>query len=185
MSKVGIIIGSTRPTRIGPMITKCVLSSITVKHSLDFEVIDLAEWDLPLLNEPEMPAKGEYKYDKTKEWSKKINSKDGFIFVTPQYNWGYPAALKNAIDYLYKEWSQKPAIIVSYANRGGGKAANQLRQVLQGIHMNPTETMPAIQLKELHDEEGNIKDDPIEFSKKYSNDINKAILEFLELQQQK
>ncbi|CAO3617228.1 unnamed protein product [Mucor hiemalis] len=143
--------GSTRPGRIGPVITKWVQSFITTSPSLDFEIVDLAEWDLPLYNEPGMPRKGEYVHEKTKLWSKKINAMDGFIFITPQYNFGYPAVLKNAIDYLFNEWTQKPTMVISYANRGGGKAAAQLRQVLEGIRMDITETMPAIEIKDFND----------------------------------
>ncbi len=69
-----------------------------------------------------------------------------YIFVTPQYNWGYPAALKNALDHLYREWATKPAMIVSYGFHGGGKCAAQLREVLEGLHMRPTATMPALTL---------------------------------------
>jgi len=66
------------------------------------------------------------------------------VFVTPQYNWGYPAVLKNAIDYLFNEWKGKSAMIVSYGGHGGGKAASQLRQVLNGVHMEVAETMPGL-----------------------------------------
>ncbi|EPB91215.1 hypothetical protein HMPREF1544_01920 [Mucor circinelloides 1006PhL] len=177
---IGVIIGSTRPSRIGHQLTKWLLSIITVKHSLNLEMIDLAEWDLPLFNEPEIPAKGEqyYSSEKTRQWSRKIASKDGFIFITPQYNWGYPASLKNAVDYLYNEWSGKPAIIVSYANRGGGKAAAQFRQVLEGLKMRPVETMPAICLtKDMYTENGALKEieDYKKFAAIYDGVINKAI----------
>jgi NAD(P)H-dependent FMN reductase len=180
---IGVILGSTRPTRVGPVITKWMLQSITVQHSMNFEVIDLAEWDLPMFNEPEMPATGIYMNDKTKEWSKKIDSKDAFIFVTPQYNWGYPAALKNCVDYLKKEWLNKPAMIASYAHRtGGDKAAAQFRQVLNGLRMRPVETMPAISFTpDMFNEDGKIKEEYDDFNSRYSDIISKAILE-LELE---
>jgi NAD(P)H-dependent FMN reductase len=73
-------------------------------------------------------------------WSELVRSYDGFVFVFPQYNWGYPAVLKNALDFLYNEWTDKPAGLVTYGSRGGGLAAAQLRQVLQGLHMRITET---------------------------------------------
>ncbi|KAI8886892.1 flavoprotein [Backusella circina FSU 941] len=177
---IGVIIASTRPNRVGGRITDWILSSITTEHALNFEVIDLAAWDLPLFNEPNIPAKGEQYYtnDKTKQWSKKIGSKDGFIFVTPQYNWGYPASLKNAVDYLFNEWTGKPAVIASYANRGGGKAAAQFRQVLEGFRMRPVETMPAINLaKDMYTDDGAIKQEFGEFGHLYSEIINKAIKE--------
>lgn len=175
---VGVILGSTRPTRVGPVITKWLLSSISVKHNMNFEIIDLAEWDLPLFNEPEHPATGIYMNDKTKEWSKKIDSKDAFIFVTPQYNCGYPAALKNAVDYLKKEWANKPAMIASYAYRtGGDNASAQFRQVLTTLRMRPVETMPAIPFSTDMFEDGKIKQEYDDFNSKFSDIINKAILE--------
>ncbi|KAI8068948.1 flavoprotein-like protein [Thamnidium elegans] len=178
MKNIGVIIGSVRTARIGHVITRWVLQSITVKHNLNLELIDLSEWNLPLLDEPEIPAKGVYVFEKTKRWSEKISSKDGFIFITPQYNWGYPASLKNAVDYLFKEWNDKPAIIVSYAYRGGGKAASQFRQVVEGLRMKPTETMPAIVLaKDMFNENGKIKDDYPEFTSLYEEVVNKAVVE--------
>ncbi|KAI8638270.1 SPCC4B3.06c protein [Parasitella parasitica] len=179
---VGVIIASTRPSRIGHKLTNWVLSAITIKHTLNLEIIDLQEWDLPLFNEPEIPAKGEqyYSSEKTRQWSKKIASKDGFVFVTPQYNWSYPAVLKNAVDYLYNEWNDKPVAIVSYANRGGGKAAEHFRQVLHGLKMRPVETMPAICLtKDMYTENGILKeaDEYTDFASQYSGIINCAIRE--------
>ncbi|KAL1921789.1 uncharacterized protein VTP21DRAFT_10431 [Calcarisporiella thermophila] len=147
--RVGIIVGSTRPTRVGREIANAIYNLITPYHGLDYEVIDLLEWNLPIFNEPDLPSNGVYVYDLTKRWSKKISSKDAFIFVTPQYNWGYPASIKNAIDYLYSEWNNKPAMIISYAYQGGGKAAAQLRQVLEGIGMKPVDTMPGIHIGSL------------------------------------
>ncbi|KAG2200054.1 hypothetical protein INT47_007699 [Mucor saturninus] len=180
MKHIGVIIGSTRPNRVGPTITKWLLQSITPRHNISFEIIDLKAWNLPLLDEPEMPAKGIYANEKTKQWSEEIKSKDGFIFVTPQYNLGYPASLKNAVDYLFKEWNEKPAIIASYAYRGGGKAADQFRQVTSGLKLKTVETMPAINLSvEMFNEEGRIKDDVDGFDQ-YSEVINKAVTEMEE-----
>ena len=86
----------------------------------------------------------------TQAWSLEIQKYSGFVFVTPQYNWGYPAVLKNAIDYLFNEWKGKFATVVSYGGHGGGKAAAQLKQVLNGVRMNVADTMPGLSLgKEL------------------------------------
>jgi NAD(P)H-dependent FMN reductase len=93
--------------------------------------LDLNDWPLPLSDEPKGPSTGIYVHER-------------FFFVTPQYNWGYPASLKNALDHLLKEWNGKPALIVSYGHHGGVKAAAQLRQVLEGLRMRPVNTMPAI-----------------------------------------
>jgi NAD(P)H-dependent FMN reductase len=102
-----------------------------------FEIVDLKAWHLPMDDEPCIPATGEYACEHTRAWSRKISEGHGFVFVTPQYNWGYPAPLKNALDHLYKEWAGKPAMIVSYGGHGGGKCAAQLCQVLDGLGMTP------------------------------------------------
>jgi NAD(P)H-dependent FMN reductase len=133
------------------------------------------------LDEPEEPFKGLYTKDHTKAWSNHISLANGFIFVTPQYNWGYPASLKNALDFLYKEWHHKPAIIVSYAHRGGGKAAAQLRQVLEGLHMEPTPTMPALPVvPDMLTENGEIKDIEIAFRSKVESIVT-AVSELKEM----
>jgi NAD(P)H-dependent FMN reductase len=158
--RIGVILGSSRPTRIGHHIVDWILSEIRSPEDshMSYHFIDLAEWNLPMLDESDIPAHGKYSQPHTKKWSEEIMSYDAFIFVTPQYNWGYPAVLKNALDYLYTEWNAKPAIIISYAHRGGGKAAAQLSQVIEGgLKMNVTHTMPEIVFKEdMLDEQRNI-----------------------------
>ncbi|WP_246088029.1 NADPH-dependent FMN reductase [Nocardioides albertanoniae] len=94
------------------------------------EIVDLRDLDLPLLDEPKMPALGGYVHEHTKRWSALVDESDAIVLVTPQYNGGYPAPLKNAIDYLYREWHGKPMLVVSYGGRGGGMAAAQLVGVL-------------------------------------------------------
>jgi len=115
-----------------------------------FEVVDLKDWPLPMDDEPEVPARGDYLFEHTRAWSRKVSKGDAFVFVTPQYNWGYPAPLKNALDHLYKEWSGKPAMIVTYGGHGGGKCADHLRQVLDGLHMKPVAIMPGLRLAREH-----------------------------------
>lgn len=144
--KIGIILGSTRITRISPRIAQCIIDIIQSyewDESFSLTLIDLKEWNLPIFDEPAVPAliksSEGYKSDLTKNWSREISSCDGFIFVTPQYNWGYPACLKNAIDYLYHEWKGKPAMLVTYGGHGGGKCYSQLKQVLEGLDMKVTE----------------------------------------------
>jgi NAD(P)H-dependent FMN reductase len=78
--------------------------------------------------------------------AKKVSAADAFVFVTPQYNWGYPAPLKNALDHLYKEWANKPAVIVTYGGHGGGKCGRQLKQVLKGLKMRPVTIRPTFTL---------------------------------------
>ncbi|KAL1915606.1 uncharacterized protein VTP21DRAFT_6730 [Calcarisporiella thermophila] len=148
--RVGIIVSSTRLTRVGRDIADAIYDQIHLYRRLDYEIIDLLEWNLLIFNEPEIPSKGVYVHDLTKRWSKTIASKDAFTLMIPQYNWGYPASLNNAIDYLYSGWNNKPAMIISYANRGGGKAAAQLRQVLEGLRMRPIDSMPGIKIGDLN-----------------------------------
>lgn len=146
VSNVLVIIGSVRARRICPQIAQWVAAVGRETISADIEVVDLKDWPLPMDDEPGVPAAYDYAFDHTHAWSKKIAGADAFVFVTPQYNWGYPAPLKNALDHLYKEWSGKPAMIVTYGGHGGGKCARQLRQVLTGLHMKPVATMPGLKL---------------------------------------
>ena len=135
---IGIIMGSTRPKANCRAITQWVssLCRARVSPQVAYEIIDLAEWKLPLFDELGIPARDAPVHEHTKAWSQKVASLQGFIFVTPQYNWGYPAALKNALDFLFKEWTGKPAGIVAYGGHGGNKCAEQLQQVLTGLRMH-------------------------------------------------
>ncbi len=144
--RVLIIAGSVRPRRISLKIAQWVAEVARASIPGVFEIVDLNDWPLPMGDEPGVPAAGGYEFDHTRAWSRKVSDGDAFVFVTPQYNWGYPAALKNALDHLYREWSGKPAMIVSYGGHGGGKCADQLRQVLEGLKMKPVPTMPAFNL---------------------------------------
>ena len=133
--RVAVIVGSTRPTRICPGIAEWTQRKLSEQSPLRYRSIDLAEINLTMLDEPLKAALQDYKHAHTKAWSNLISSFAGFVFVFPQYNWGYPAALKNALDYLYYEWRDKPATTVTYGTRGGGLGAHQIRQVLDGLHM--------------------------------------------------
>ena len=181
--KIGIIIGSTRPNKIGGQVAEWVLSQVQHLSNLQFALVDLEKWNLPLFNEPGMPINGPqtYTHVHTKRWSQEIASYDGYIFVTPQYNFGYPASLKNAIDYLYVEWKGKPALIISYGYQGGGeKAAAQLKQVLESLTMNLTSTMPAIGLAPaMLDEKKKLKNTSEDF-KSYHETVITAVKELAE-----
>jgi NAD(P)H-dependent FMN reductase len=145
-SPVLVIAGSLRPRRIAVQIAEWVAEVGRTATDRAFEVVDLKDWPLPMDDEPDVPATGRYACEHTLAWSRKIAAADAFVFVTPQYNWGYPAALKNALDHLYREWAGKPAMIVSYGGHGGGRCAEQLQQVLQGLHMAPVATRPGFRL---------------------------------------
>jgi NAD(P)H-dependent FMN reductase len=100
------------------------------RDDAEFELVDIADYNLPLLNEPVPPSMGQYSHAHTKAWAEKIGSFDGYVFVTPEYNHGTSAALKNAVDYLYREWNNKAAAFVSYGSAGGARAVEQLRLVM-------------------------------------------------------
>lgn len=146
-AKIAVVLSTSRKPRCNPQIADFVIGTIkSTYQSKDgvepsLTVIDLAEKNLPFFDEPDVPSQitdyTKYAHEHTRQWSQEVQSYDAFIFVTPQYNWGYPAVLKNAIDYLYNEWKGKPAMIVSYGGHGGGKANGQLRQVLGAINMIP------------------------------------------------
>jgi NAD(P)H-dependent FMN reductase len=147
--KVGIIISSTRPNRIGEQVARWVLEAVSQTRGLDFKLVDLLAFNLPIFNEPGIPSRDPYVYDYTKKWSTEISSYQAFIIVTPEYNAGYPSSLKNALDYLYKEWNEKPVVIVSYGYHGGSRCAAQLKQILEnGLKMKVINTMPALTLNQ-------------------------------------
>ncbi|MGD0065920.1 MAG: NAD(P)H-dependent oxidoreductase [Streptosporangiaceae bacterium] len=131
--RIAVVVGSTRPTRICPGIVRWVMQVAQEGSPLRYELVDLAEVGLPFLDEPRKAAL--HTYEHTRAWSRTVSSFDGFVFVFPQYNWGYPAPLKNALDYLYVEWRDKPASLVSYGTGGGSKTAEQFHVVLAGLHM--------------------------------------------------
>lgn len=145
--KIGLVLCSTRTPRSGPQLASFVHSLIPSSPSYTVETIDLLDWNLPLhTTEPTVPTRlsasslpAAYTNATTRAWSAHILSFDAFIFLCPQYNWGYPAAIKNAIDYLFHEWTGKPAMVVSYGGRGGGLGRDQLMQVLKGLRMRVVE----------------------------------------------
>ena len=135
--RVAVVVGSTRPTRICPGIAEWIRAVIQQDSVLRYELLALAEAGLPLLDEPRMASLGQYEHEHTRRWSRTVSSYSGFVFVFPQYNWGYPAVLKNALDFLYHEWHDKPAVVAGYGTRGGNKGVAQLLGVLRGLHMRP------------------------------------------------
>lgn len=135
MLRIGIIVGSTRPNRIGLGVAKWVSEIAAQREDAQFELVDIASYHLPLLDEPMPPALGHYRHEHTKVWSQKISSLDGFIFVSPEYNHGISGALKNALDFLYAEWNNKACGFVAYGNMGGARAVEQLRMVCGELQM--------------------------------------------------
>jgi NAD(P)H-dependent FMN reductase len=130
MLRIAIVTGSTRPGRRNEAISRWVHDLATERKDADFELIDIAEYNLPLLDESIPPLLGQYQHQHTKRWAEAIGSFDAYIFVTPEYNHSTSGALKNAIDFLYREWNNKAAGFVSYGSSGGARAVEHLRLIM-------------------------------------------------------
>jgi NAD(P)H-dependent FMN reductase len=130
MIRIAIIVGSTRPGRKAEAVARWVHAVASRRTDAEFEVVDIKDFNLPLLDEPIPPSMGQYSQPHTRIWAAKIASFDGFIFVTPEYNHGMSGALKNAIDFLFREWNNKAAGFVGYGSAGGARAVEQLRLVM-------------------------------------------------------
>ena len=129
MPKIAIIVGSTRPGRSADTVARWVHDVATDRDDATFEVLDLIDFDLPLLDEPMPPMSGEVTHEHTRAWAAVIGAFDGFVFVTPEYNHSTSGALKNAIDFLYAEWNDKACGFVSYGVDGGLRAVEHLRLI--------------------------------------------------------
>ncbi len=138
MPTLQIIVASTRPTRVGPSIAAWIYKRATEHGGFDVELIDLAEVNLPMMDEPQHPRRGQYVHQHTRDWSATIKRADAFVFVIPEYNHGFTAPIKNAIDYLNAEWQYKPLGFVSYGGVAGGtRALQMLKPVVTGLKMVP------------------------------------------------
>ena len=135
MIKIAVIIGSTRPGRVGESVARWVYDIAKGRSDAEFELVDIADFNLPLLDEPVPPSQGKYSKPHTKAWSEKIDAFDAYVFVTPEYNHGTSGALKNALDFLYREWNNKAAGFVGYGSAGGTRAVEQLRLVASELQM--------------------------------------------------
>lgn len=138
MYKLKIINSTVRPGRKGPLVTAWIEERARLHGQFEVEVLDLAAINLPLMNEPNHPVLQQYQHEHTRYWSAKIAAADAFVFVTAEYDFNYPAPLRNALEYLYKEWNYKAAGIVSYGGVSAGtRAANALRADLSVFKMVP------------------------------------------------
>jgi len=146
MLKIGIIVGSTRPGRKAAAVAEWVYEILKTREDAEFEIVDIDEYRLPLLDEPIPPSLNRYSQEHTKTWSAKIDSLDAYIFVTPEYNHGTSAALKNAIDYLFIEWNNKAAGFVSYGGAGGVRAVENLRLVMGELKVATVRAQVALSL---------------------------------------
>lgn len=167
--RVAIILGSTRPGRNGEAVSQWIYDIAKTRKDADFELIDILNYNLPLLDEPIPPLMGQYTKDHTKRWAAVINSFDAFVFVTPEYNHGIPGALKNAIDFLFKEWNDKVAGFVSYGSAGGVRAVEQLRLVMAEVKIATVRTQ--VQLSVYTDFENFTKFTPHQIHQKTANNM--------------
>jgi NAD(P)H-dependent FMN reductase len=134
MLEIAIVTGSTRPGRNNEAVANWVYSVAKEREDAEFELVDIASYNLPLLDEPMPPVFSQYSHKHTKAWSDKIASFDAYVFVTPEYNHSTSGALKNAIDYLYREWNNKAAAFVSYGGHAGGaRAVEHLRLIMAEV----------------------------------------------------
>ena len=144
--KIGIIIGSTRPGRNGEQVARWVLENASERTAADYEIVDLLDYNLPHLDEAVPASMGMYANEHTKAWAAKIDSLDGFVFVTPEYNHSTSGALKNAIDFVYKEWNNKAAGFVSYGSAGGTRAVEHLRLIVGELQIADVRAQVAFSL---------------------------------------
>lgn len=138
MPKLQIFIASTRPGRVGLPVAKWFVEQARQHGGFEIEVVDLAEVDLPFMDEPNHPAQRQYTKQHTLRWSALVDSADAFVFVMPEYNYGFSAPLKNAIDYLNWEWRYKPVGFVSYGGIAAGtRSVQMIKQVVTALKMVP------------------------------------------------
>ncbi|MCW2876194.1 MAG: NADPH-dependent reductase [Sphaerisporangium sp.] len=146
MIKIAVVLASTRPGRRGEPVANWVLKHASQREDARFDLIDLAEFDLPDLDEPLPPATGRYTHDHTNSWAQTIAGYDGFLFVTPEYNHSAPGKLKNALDRVHAEWNNKAAAFVSYGFDGGVRAVEALRPVLGALQVADVSAQVALSL---------------------------------------
>jgi len=145
--RIGIIVGSTRPGRRGIEVARWVLQNAdSYRGAASYELVDLVDMALPLLDEQSPAAFGQYRHEHTFRWSRVVDALDGFVIVTPEYNHSMPASLKNAIDYLFNEWHNKAAGFVSYGVHGGLRAVESLRLVLAEVKVATVRTAVGLTL---------------------------------------
>lgn len=146
MTTIGIIVGSTRPGRNGEAVARWVHELASQRTDATYELVDLEDFDLPLLDEPVPASMGQYAQPHTQAFAARIDSLDGFVFVTPEYNHATSGALKNAIDYVYAEWNNKAAGFVGYGSAGGVRAVENLRLIMGELQVADVRTQVALSL---------------------------------------
>lgn len=144
--KIAVIVGSTRPGRLGEQVGRWVMEHAAGREGTTYELIDVADAGLPLLDEPLPAGAGRYAHEHTKAWAARIAPYDGFVFVTAEYNHGVPAAFKNAFDFLYAEWANKAVGFVSYGADGGIRAVENWRVIVANAQMADVRAVVSLSL---------------------------------------
>ncbi len=177
---VQIIVGSTRPGRVGSAVGEWLADAARAHGGMQVELVELADVDLPLFDEPQHPRFGQYEHEHTRRWSAIVDRADAFVFAIPEYNHGLNAATKNAIDYLNREWRYKPAAICSYGGvAAGSRAAEQLIPILTVLKVVPlAESLPVPFVHQFVDDEGRI--DPNEVMEKSAAAVYTELLRYVE-----
>lgn len=156
MPLLQVIVASTRPGRVGLPVGEWFAQRATAHGGFDVELVDLAEVDLPFLDEPRHPRLADYEHDHTRRWSETISRGDAYAFVMPEYNFGYTAPLKNAIDFLWNEWNHKPVALVAYGGVSGGtRAMSLIKPVLTAVRALVVAEVP-IPFVHSHVEDGRV-----------------------------
>ncbi|HLS72577.1 MAG TPA: NAD(P)H-dependent oxidoreductase [Actinomycetaceae bacterium] len=146
MIRLAVLNAATSPNRLGNVIADWTVTELGANKAFEIDRIDLRDVGLPLFDEPELPRYGRYAHGHTRRWSERIAAADAFVIVSPEYNRGYSALLKNALDFLVQEWAFKPVGIVSYGSgmSGGLRGAEALRPVLSALQMYPVREMVVV-----------------------------------------
>ncbi|HEX3789339.1 MAG TPA: NAD(P)H-dependent oxidoreductase [Pseudonocardiaceae bacterium] len=149
MPTLTVVVASTRPGRVGPTIADWLVDAARAHDGFDVRVADLAELALPLLDEPEHPSDRDYRHPHTRQWSALVAESDAFVLVMPEYNYGFTAPLKNALDYLYHEWAHKPVGFVSYGMTSAGlRAVEMIKPVVTALRLVPVGSAVCVPLRE-------------------------------------
>lgn len=139
-TRIAIIVGSTRPGRKARAVAEWVWGQAAARDDASFEILDIADFELPLLDEPDPPMMGQSDRQHTRAWASAVGSHDGFVFVTPEYNHSTSGALKNAIDFVFAEWNDKACGFVGYGVDGGPRAIEHLRQIAAEVKLADVRT---------------------------------------------
>jgi NAD(P)H-dependent FMN reductase len=138
MPRLAVIVASTRPGRVAPAVAEWFVAAAREHGGFEIDLVDLAEVDLPFLDEPNHPRSNQYVHQHTRDWSARVEAADAFVVITPEYNYGLPAVLKNALDFLHHEWAHKPVAFVSYGGVSAGTRGVQMtKQVVTTLRMHP------------------------------------------------